>query len=197
LLDDQFTCWLVRREAGAVTRTVLVAPTGHGVGLTATCLGLVGALQERGVDVGFFKPLAQPQARGTGSDRSTALLRLTSTLRPPEPIPAELVERRLSENAVDTLMEDVVAAAEPVIAAHDVVIVEGLVPGPGLVYAGRVNVALANALDADVLLVGAAADEPVERLAEGMAIAARTYQGSERDRVTGALVNLPTPARRR
>jgi phosphate acetyltransferase len=172
-----------------VTRTVLVAPTGHGVGLTATCLGLVGALQERGVDVGFFKPLAQPQARGTGSDRSTALIRLTSTLRPPEPIPAELVERRLSENAIDTLMEDVVAAAEPVIAAHDVVIVEGLVPGPGLVYAGRVNVALANALDADVLLVGAAADEPVEHLAESMAIAARTYQGSERDRVTGALVN--------
>jgi phosphate acetyltransferase len=66
----------------------------HGArgGLTATCLGLVGALQERGVDVGFFKPLA----RGTGSDRSTALIRLTSTLRPPEPIPAGVVERRLS-----------------------------------------------------------------------------------------------------
>jgi phosphate acetyltransferase len=172
-----------------MTRIVLVAPTGHGVGLTATCLGLVGALQERGVDVGFFKPLAQPRARGTASDRSTTLIRLTSTLRPPEPIPAELVERRLSEDAVDALMEDVVSAAEPVIAAHDVVIVEGLVPGPGLVYAGRVNVALAKALDADVLLVGAAADVPAEHLAESMAIAARTYQSSDHDRVVGAVVN--------
>ncbi|MBO0844512.1 MAG: phosphate acetyltransferase [Nocardioides sp.] len=172
-----------------MTRTILVAPTGHGVGLTTTCLGLVGALQQRGVDVGFFKPLAQPRAGDSVSDRSTALIRLTSTLRPPEPIPAGLVERRLSDNAVDALMEDVVAAAEPIIGAHDVVVVEGLVPGPGLVYAGRVNVALTKALDAEVLLVGAATDDPPEHLAEGMAIAARTFQGLERDRVVGAVVN--------
>jgi phosphate acetyltransferase len=171
-----------------VTRIVLVAPTGHGVGLTATCLGLVGALQERGVDVGFFKPLAQPRARRDGVDGSTALIRLTSALRPPEPIPAALVERRLSENAVDSLMEEVVAAAEPIIAAHDVVIVEGLVPGPGLVYAGRLNVALSKALDADVLLVGAA-DKSAEHVREGMAIAARTYGGGQRNRVVGAVVN--------
>jgi phosphate acetyltransferase len=159
------------------------------VGLTATCLGLVGALQQRGVDVGFFKPLAQPRTGGTGSDRSTTLITLTSTLRPPEPTPAEVVERRLSENAIDALMEDVVAAAEQVVAAHDVVIVEGLVPGPGLVYAGRVNVALTRALDADVLLVGAAADQSADDIAESMAIAARTFQGMERDRVVGAVVN--------
>ena len=49
-----------------MTRTLLVVPTGHGVGTTATCLGLVNALQQRGVDVGFYKPLGQPRARGTG-----------------------------------------------------------------------------------------------------------------------------------
>lgn len=157
--------------------------------MTSTCLGLVAALQERGVEVGFFKPLAQPRAGGTGTDRSSALIKLTSRLRPPDPLPPGLVERRLSENAVDALMEDVVAAAEPIIAAHDVVIVEGLVPGPGLVYSARVNVALAKALDADALLVGAAGDEPAEHLAESMAIAARTFQGTDRDRVLGAVVN--------
>lgn len=170
-------------------RTVLVAPTGHGVGLTASCLGLVGALQERGVDVAFVKPLAQPQAPGLGPDRSTALIRLTAALHPPDPIPADVVERRLSENAIDALMEDVVAAAEPLTSEHEVVIVEGLVPGPGLVYSGRVNVALAKALDADVLLVSTPDGRPPEHLAEGMAIAARTYEGGEQRRVAGALVN--------
>ena len=79
------------------------------------------------------------------------------------------------------------AAAEPLVAEHDVVVVEGLVPGSGLVYAGRTNVALAKALDADVLLVGApdGADD-LEHLAETMEITARTYQGGER-----------TPRRRR
>ena len=55
-----------------MTRTLLVAPTGHGVGLTATCLGLVHALERQGVSVGFYKPLAQPRARGADQDRSTA-----------------------------------------------------------------------------------------------------------------------------
>ena len=172
-----------------MTRTLLAVPTGHGVGLTATCLGLVDALRQRGVDVGFYKPLAQPRARGTGADRSSALIGLTSGLRPPEPIPADEVERLLSDNALDSLMEQAVAAAQPVIDRHDVVVVEGLVPGRGLVYTSRVNVALAKAFDADVLLVGAAGDDPVEHLAESMAIAARTYQASEHDRVVGAVVN--------
>jgi phosphate acetyltransferase len=47
---------------------------------------------------------------------------------------------------------------------------------------------LSKALDADVLLVGAA-DESAEHVGEGMAIAARTYGGADRDRVVGAVVN--------
>ncbi len=172
-----------------MTRTLLVAPTGHGVGLTATCLGLVHALERQGVSVGFYKPLAQPRARGADQDRSTALVRLTSTLRPPEPISATRVEQALSRNELDSLLEDVVAAAEPLVAEHDVVVVEGLVPGSGLVYAGRTNVALAKALDADVLLVGAPDGQDLAHLAETMEITARTYQGGERARVVGAVVN--------
>ena len=172
-----------------MTRTVLVVPTGHGVGLTATCLGLLHALQQHGVDVGFYKPLSQPRAHGPALDRSTALVRLTSALHPPEPLPAEEVERRLAENALDRLMEDVVAASEPVLRRHDVVVVEGLVPGSGLVYSGRLNLALAKALDADVLLVGAPGDDDAEHLAETMSIAARAYRAGEHDRVVGAVVN--------
>jgi len=172
-----------------VTRTLLVVPTGHGVGLMASCLGLVNALQRQGVDVGFGKPLAQPRADGTDADRSTALMTLTSGLCPPEPIPAGVVEHLLSENALDALMEQAVAAVEPMTAGHDVVILEGLVPATGLVYASRVNLALAKAFDADVLLVGAAGDGPADHLAEGMAIAAQAYQAGERGRVVGALVN--------
>ena len=167
-----------------MTRTLLVAPTGHGVGLTATCLGLVHALERQGVKVGFYKPLAQPRQRGADPDRSTALVRLTSSLRPPEPIAANRVEQALSRNELDSLLEEVVAAAEPLVAEHDVVVVEGLVPGSGLVYASRTNVALAKALDADVLLVGAPdGPDDLEHLAETMEITARTYQGGESTRV--------------
>jgi len=171
-----------------VARTLLVVPTGHGVGLTATCLGLLHALELRGVDVGFLKPLAQRRPDGA-LDRSTALVRLVSALEPPNPIGADVVERRLGEGAVEDLMEEVVTLAEPVLAAHDVVVVEGLVPSSDLVYSSRVNLALAKAIDADVVLVGAPAEEDPERLAETMAIAGRGYRAGEQARVVGAVVN--------
>ena len=171
-----------------MTRTILVAPTAHGSGLTSTCLGLVGALQRQGIDVGFCKPLAQPGSPGD-QDRSTALIRLTSALDPPEPISVARMEHLLSENALESLLEQVIAAAEPVITKHDVVVVEGLAAGPGLNYAGRMNVALAKAFDADVLLVGTVNGAAIERLAENMAITAQTYRASEHDRVIGAVVN--------
>ena len=141
-----------------MTRTLLVVPTGHGVGLTASCLGLVSALRRQGVDVGFGKPLAQPRAPGTGADRSTALMTLTSGLRPPEPIPAELVEQPAQRERPRRADGAGGRRGRAGHRRHDVVILEGLVPATGLVYASRVNLALAKAFDADVLLVGAAGD---------------------------------------
>ena len=95
-----------------MTRTLLVAPTGHGVGLTATCLGLVHALEQQGVDVGFYKPLAQPRARrrrrgpvhGAGPAHVHAAPAGADRRRPG-------ASRRSARNALDPLMEDVVAAA--------------------------------------------------------------------------------------
>jgi phosphate acetyltransferase len=171
-----------------MSRTVLVVPTGHGVGLTAACLGLVHALDQRGVDVGFLKPLAQPRA-DAGPERSTALVRLGTRLQPPEPIAAAVVEQHLGERAVGQLMEDVLALADPVLRSHDVVVVEGLVPSSEQVYSSRVNLALAKALDADVLLVGAVPDGDLERMAEAMAMTEGTYRAGEYARVVGALVN--------
>ncbi|GAB6899488.1 phosphate acetyltransferase [Kineosporia succinea] len=176
-----------------MTRTLLMVPTGHGSGLTTTCLGVVAALQQRGVNVGFFKPLAQFRARGEASDTSTALIRLISSLEPPEPLPAKQVEKLLSENSLDILMQQAVEAAEPLLSAHDVIVVEGLASGPGGVYSGRVNLALAKAFDADVVLVSAAdVDGDVSRLAESMSITAQTYRGGEHDRVIGGIVSKVT-----
>jgi phosphate acetyltransferase len=172
-----------------VTHTIVVVPTGHGVGLTATSLGLVRALDRLGVPVAFCKPIAQPGQHGP--ERSTALIRLATRLNPPEPIPAAQAEALLSVGAVDSLMEQVIALTSPLVSGEGVLIIEGLVPGPGQLYSGRVNLALAKALDASVILVGAPeeSDNALEELAETMAIAASTYRAGEEVRVIGCIVN--------
>ena len=70
-----------------MARTLLVAPSGPRVGLTSACLGLLRALDERGVDVGYFRPLGQPRADG-GLDVSAELVRALTPLRPADPLPA-------------------------------------------------------------------------------------------------------------
>jgi hypothetical protein len=47
-----------------MARSLLVAPAAEGVGLARTCLGLLRALDRRGIKVAFVKPVAQPPSGG-------------------------------------------------------------------------------------------------------------------------------------
>jgi phosphate acetyltransferase len=195
-----------------MTRTLLVVPSAADAGLARTCLGLVRALDRRGVNVAFVKPVAQPRHDGS-PDRSAALVAAISALRPPEPLSTAQLEQQLGEGGVDAVLEKTVAAWEPVYERSDVVIVEGLSPGPAWLYASELNQALARALDADVLVVGRwpTADagrqdragrgaEPgpdltagnFKDLAETLAITASGYLSGERARVVGCVIrSLP------
>jgi phosphate acetyltransferase len=179
-------------------RTLLVVPTGPAVGLTSTCLGLLRALDRCGVSAGYVKPLAQPHPQGR-PDESAAIVRALTGIDPPDPLPAEVVEERLSTGHLDDVLEQVVARWQPVAEGCDVVVVEGLKPGPTQIYSGRVNGALANAVDAAVVLVGAwpsTGGEPVddlddaalERLVESLAIPGGAYDARARARVVGCVV---------
>jgi phosphate acetyltransferase len=191
-----------------MARNALVAPTAAGVGVTRTCLGLVRALDRRGVHVGFVKPVAQLRPDG-GPDRSSALVAATTALRPPDPLSTTRLEHQLGARGLDAVLEEIVAACRPVQDQSEVVVVEGLSPGRATLYAGALNQALASALDADVLLVGrwpAAAAESsrhrldgagavgstagaAEGLAESLAVTASGYWSAEQARVVGCVVN--------
>src|ERR1019366_3703945 len=96
-----------------MARTLLVVPAAASVGLARTCLGLVRALDRRGVHVGFVKPIAQPRADG-GPDRTVALVAATSVLRPPDPLPTAHLEHHLGAAGLDVVLEKIVALWQPV-----------------------------------------------------------------------------------
>ncbi len=193
-----------------MARTLLVVPTAAGGGLARTCLGLVRALDRRGVNVAFVKPVAQPRPDG-GPDRSVALVAAATSLRPPDPLSTALIEQHLGSGGLDAVLEQIVAAWRPVQDRSDVVVVEGLSPGPATLYASGLNQALAKAIDADVVLVASwpaadagsgqdHADHAAERrpdpaadtagdLAEKLAITASGYWSGEHARVVGCVVN--------
>ncbi len=132
--------------------TFITIPVGKNTGLTSISIGLVRTLDRLGVPVGFFKALGQPHP-GQTFDRSTAYLRETSTLNPPEPVAADTVKEAIANGRIDDLMEEVVSQFEKLPQEQEAVIVEGMVPTADLPSAHTLNASLARALNAEVVLV--------------------------------------------
>ena len=184
-----------------MSRTLLLVPTGPYVGLTSASLGLLRALDQRGVNVGYVKPFAQPRREG-GVDPSADLVRALTSLRPPDPLSAIDVHAHLGVGGIDRAIEEAVGRWRPVRDAYDVVVVEGLKPAPSQSSASRLNEAMARALDAEVILIGSyRADEPAgedqdpvalheafEHIAEGLTIARSAYTRGEHTRVVGCMI---------
>ena len=90
-------------------------------------LGLVRALDNRGIRVAFFKPIEQRSEHDVGPERSTYFIQQTSTLAPAAPIPLELAERLLSSGRTDELLDRVMRGFHASRGDADVVVVEGLI----------------------------------------------------------------------
>jgi len=172
-----------------MARSLLVAPVADHSAMARTCLGLLRALDRRGVKVAYVKPVAQPRADGR-PDQSSELVAAITALRPPEPITTAQLEELLGEGELDVVLEKIVAAWKPVYGGSDVVVIQGLSSGPSRLYASSLNQALARALDADVVLAGSwPADGDAEELAEQFAIAASGYMAGEQARVVGCVIH--------
>ncbi len=166
-------------------RRLLVVPTAHGVGLTSVCLGIFRALDRLGIPVGFLKPIRQSE----GPDRSTALIKLVTGMELPEPIPRAEVERLLGLGDDDILMERVVSAFNSIAGDRDVIVVEGMIPGPEITYSTQINVAIAKALDAELVLVGTPLHDDPVKVADTIDIAARAYGEVTGDAVRSCILN--------
>ncbi|MGB8930167.1 MAG: phosphate acetyltransferase [Anaeromyxobacteraceae bacterium] len=168
-------------------QTLLVAPSGRQVGLTTSCLGLVRALDRLGARVAFVKPVA---ARGV--DRTVALVKQGTRLSPPAPIARAEAEALLAAGDDQTLLERVVALCNEAAKGADVLVVAGMEPEPGMVWATRMNNLMLKALDAELVLVGAPSGDGPADAASAVAIAAAGYAPLPEGRVVGAILNRLT-----
>jgi phosphate acetyltransferase len=164
-----------------------LAPTGVDVGLTTIALGLVNALDRRGIRVAFFKPIAQTGESDAGPDRSNHFLRATTTLRPADPIPLATATKTIAGQGLDALMGQVIAAYHESTGSADVVVVEGLLPAAGDSYLGLVSQELVKTLNAQVILVASCADRSTDQIDAQIEYDAKLFGGVEK--ILGVIVN--------
>lgn len=175
-----------------MARTLYIVSAGEHSGLTTVALGLFHALDRAGIPVGFVKPIAQRHSSDTGPERSTHIVRMISSLRPPTPMPLSHAEELLSEGKEDQLLEEVVERYEQAARDVNLVIVEGLAFTQEQPYSTRINIRVARALDAEVILVASPGGHAKRKhdLEETLEIAARPYGGVGQERVLGCILNL-------
>ncbi|WP_432696800.1 phosphate acetyltransferase [Marinobacterium sp. YM272] len=169
--------------------SIMIAPAGLGSGLTTTALGLVHALEQQGIRVGFFKPIAQTR-NGDSTDHSVAILRSTSAFAIADPIPMREAEHLISTGQQDQLLEQIIERFQTCYGEiPDVVVIEGLVSTQTQPYANTVNREVAKALDADVVLVASPGLDSVEATQDHIDIVARLYGGIGNPKVLGCILN--------
>ncbi len=174
-----------------MAQAVLIVPCGPRVGLTTVAVGLVHALDRRGVRVGFCKPIAQPHAGDTGPERSGRLVELVAGFAPPASLSAAEAADLFGHGGRERLYEEVVARFEAAAQRADVVVVEGLVPAPELPYAAALNAGIASSLDAQVVLVAAPGGLPggTTGLTEALELTSQNFGGAGEGRVLGYILN--------
>ncbi len=174
--------------------TLYLAPCGAKVGLTSVALGLVRALDNRGVRVAFCKPIGQPAAHTTGPERSTHFVRATTSLRPALPISLDEAERLISSDRTDELMERIMRDFHESASDADVVVVEGLAHSSEMPFGASLNVQLVRTLSAQVILAGSLAGLSMEEFDERIEVAATQYGGLDSGTIIGAIINhVPNP----
>jgi phosphate acetyltransferase len=175
--------------------TLYLVPSGSGVGLTSLALGLVRALDNRGIRVAFFKPIGQPVGADHGPERSTHFIRRTSPLRPATPMSIEEASRLILLRRTDELLERVVRDFHASAGDADVVVVEGLVHTRDAAGETELNRELVQTLSAEVILAGALGATPLGEFESRLELAASPYGGFGGERVIGCIVNRVPIAR--
>ena len=169
--------------------TFFLAASGASVGLTSVCLGVVRALDRRGIRVGFCKPISQNHTDVGDTDPSSLFIRTTMGRTPPESIPIQQADDYVREEHIDDLMERVVEKVSEAGEDADVVIVEGLLPAEGRTFNNRLNRLMASSLDAEVILVTTLGEESPQEFERKVETLAALYGGIDNPKLIGCIIN--------
>lgn len=172
-----------------MSRTIMLIPTGTSVGLTSISLGVIRAMERKGVRLSVFKPIAQPRAGGDTPDQTTNIIRKNSSIPAAEPLPMSRVESLLGSNQQDVLMEEIIKRYHENTKDAEVVLVEGLVPTRKHQFASSLNYEIAKTLNAEIVFVTALGNDSPAQLKERIEVTQSSFGGSKNKNITGVIIN--------
>lgn len=172
-----------------MSRTIMLIPTGTSVGLTSVSLGVVRSMEQKGVQLSVFKPIAQPRISGN-KDQTTEVLRSHSSITTiVEPLTMEYVESLLTSSKKDVLMEEIVARYHEHTKNAEVILIEGLVPTRKHSFAQSLNYEIAKTLGAEIVFVTAPGNSSITQMQERLELVRNEFGGQRNKNIIGVIIN--------
>ncbi|EIC84915.1 phosphate acetyltransferase [Serratia sp. M24T3] len=172
-----------------MSRTIMLVPIGQSVGLTSVSLGVIRAIEQKGVSLSVFKPVSQPRAGSDAPDQTTTIIRANSNITAAEPLKMKHVQSLLSSNQQDVLMEEIVANYHANTKNAEVVLVEGLVSTRTHQFASALNYEIAKTLNAEIVFVIGQGSDTAVQLKDRIELARSVFGGSKNKNITGVIIN--------
>lgn len=170
-------------------RTIMLIPTSVGVGLTSVSLGMVHAMEQQGVSVSFFKPIAQTYQDIDAPDHTSEILHANSSVSIGESIEMKKAEALLSTDQQDELLEEILNRFHQNINGSEVALIEGIVPTRRHEFANNLNFQIAKALDAEMIFVMTLGNEGPEQIKKRLEIATANIGGTKNPHIMGVIIN--------
>lgn len=98
-------------------------------------------------------------------------------------------ETLIGQNQTDVLLEKIVERHQQLSKNNEIVVIEGLIPTRKNSYANSINYEMAQALDAELVLVAAPASDTPSQLKERIEAAASEFGGRSNPNLLGVIIN--------
>ena len=170
----------------------IIVPTSNRAGLTSVSLGVLRAFEQSNIKPLFFKPIEQSYVTQLEQQIDPAVHFAQELFHLPTVAPLALneVEMLISQGKDDDMVELVVQRMSELRLqqAHDVVVIEGLAPDGDRPFLADKNLALARALQAEIILVVSAFNVTAEQVAEQVSLYVHDYD-DDHVRIAGFVLN--------
>ncbi|EGU55948.1 phosphate acetyltransferase [Vibrio nigripulchritudo ATCC 27043] len=172
-----------------MSRTIMLIPTSAGVGLTSVSMGVLRAMERKGVKVSFYKPIAQPRSGGDQPDLTSTIVSFNSDMKIGRPTPMTEAEALIGAEKMDELLETVVERYNQINKDSDVTLIEGLVPTRKHPFANQVNAEIAKTLGAEIVFVATPGTDNPTQLKERIEVACSNFGGTKNKSISGVIIN--------
>ncbi|EGS58918.1 phosphate acetyltransferase [Vibrio paracholerae HE-16] len=167
----------------------MLIPISAGVGLTSVSMGLLRAMQRKGVSVSFYKPIAQPRTGDDQPDLTSTVMSRNSDIKIGESMSMSAAETLIGSEKMDVLLETVVERYNQVNKDAEVTLIEGLVPTRKHPFANQVNAEIANTLGAEIVFVVTPGTDNPTQLKERIEVACSNFGGTKNKSISGVIIN--------